>query len=111
MQYDPKQLKASLEEATTTLPNLIHSRPMFGGFGVYADGIIFCTLSNVGIGLKLNKVDFDEVIELGGAPLVYEPGQPPSKTYALVPPEWHMDEAKLGEWAARAVRFVKGKSK
>ncbi|MBI1755862.1 MAG: TfoX/Sxy family protein [Fimbriimonas ginsengisoli] len=108
MNYDPKALLPKLEAATADLPYLFRHRAMFGGFGVYANDKMTATLSNVGIGFKLSPSDHAELLRQGGVGLAYEPGQPPSKSYALVPADWHEDAAKLREWAERSAKFVTG---
>lgn len=106
MDHDPKVLKQIVEEILIELKIDYRFRPMFGGFGVYAENVIFSTLSNVGIGLKLSSADHAELCTLGGVGLAYEPGSKPSKTYAVPPEDWLSKKENLTEWINRSVRFV-----
>ena len=84
---------------------------MFGGFGVYVEDRIFISLSNVGVAFKLSASDHAALLAEGGEGLSYEPSTPPSKSYAVVPSEWHDKPAKLSEWATLSARFVLGATK
>jgi TfoX/Sxy family transcriptional regulator of competence genes len=81
---------------------------MFGGIGVYADGRMFCSLSDVGLALKLSPTDREALLKVRGAkPLQYEPDSPASKTYVVVPNAMLEDRKALGAWISRSAAFVK----
>ena len=103
MAHDPKSLQATLTEAAP--PELdVAFRAMFGGIMAYADGKPFASLSNVGLALKLVGSERDAMLALpGAAPLRYEPDQPPSKSYVLVPDALLSAPDQLRPWVVRCV--------
>ena len=83
-------------------------KPMFGGIGVYADGRMCISLSDVGLALKLGETERAGLLKLKGArPLQYEPNSPPSKSYVVVPDSMLKDRAELGRWIAISAAFVR----
>lgn len=70
----------------------------------YAEGKPFASLSNVGLALKLSGGDHAEMLALeGAAALRYEPDQPASKSYVVVPGPMLSDRSRLRSWIARSV--------
>jgi TfoX/Sxy family transcriptional regulator of competence genes len=107
MSHEPAALLKTLETAAPRDIALL-SKPMFGGIGVYADGRMFCSLSNVGLALKLGDDDRAALLKVKGArPLQYEPDMPPSKTYVVVPAAMLKERKVLEEWIGRSAAFVK----
>jgi TfoX/Sxy family transcriptional regulator of competence genes len=102
MEHDPKRLQAVLQQAAPPdLPLLF--RPMFGGIMGYAGGKPFASLSNVGLALKLGGADHAALLaQPGAAALRYEPDQPASKSYVVVPDAMLSDPALLRPWIARS---------
>lgn len=101
MKHDPKALQAVMEAASPDLE--LNFRPMFGGIFGYAAGKAFASLSNVGLALKMTGVDHAALSEVPGvAPLRYEPNDPPSKSYLLLPDRMLSDPDGLGYWIARS---------
>ena len=107
MEHDPKELRAVMEAASP--PDLeLGFRPMFGGIMGYAGGQAFASLSNVGLALKMNGTDHSALSELPGVkPLRYEPDDPPSKTYLLLPDAMLSDRDSLRSWIARSAAGLK----
>jgi TfoX/Sxy family transcriptional regulator of competence genes len=102
MPHDPKVLQTHLEAAA---PPHVHwrFRPMFGGIGAYADDRMCVSLSDVGLAVKLTPAAQAELLKHKGARrLQYEPSQPPSKTYIVVPDAMLKDRKALGHWLALA---------
>jgi TfoX/Sxy family transcriptional regulator of competence genes len=98
----PASLQKIVEGAASPELELLF-RPMFGGISVYSGGRVFCTLSDVGLALKLAGDDHAALLKLKGAkPLQYEPSSPPSKTYVVVPVGMLTDRKTLGAWLARS---------
>jgi TfoX/Sxy family transcriptional regulator of competence genes len=94
-------------EASNTPELELMFRPMFGGIGVYAHGRMFCSLSDVGLALKLTGADRDELLKLRGAKaLQYEPSMPPSNTYVVVPGTMLKDLKLLSRWLVRSAAAV-----
>jgi TfoX/Sxy family transcriptional regulator of competence genes len=100
MPHVPARLQSHVEAAAP--PDIeLRFKPMFGGIGVYADGRMCISLSDVGLALKLGEADRAELLKLKGAkPLQYEPSAPPSKSYVVVPASMLTDRAELGRWIA-----------
>jgi TfoX/Sxy family transcriptional regulator of competence genes len=100
--HDPKILQALLTEAAP--PDLeLTFRPMFGGIMSYAESKVFASLSNVGLAPKLAGPDRDALLaEPGARPLRYEPDQPPSKSYVVVPETMLSDLDVLRRWIGRS---------
>ena len=103
MAHDPRTLQATCREAAP--PDLeLDFRPMFGGIMGYAAGKVFASLSDVGLALKLAGPDREALLATPGSkPLQYEPDQPPSKSYVVVPEALLADPAGLRTWIARSV--------
>jgi len=84
---DANKLQASMEAAlgAEAAAYDMHYQPMFGGIIAYTSGRPFASLSNAGIAVKL-AADGRLVLEkAGGYPLRYNPDDPPSKSYTVIP--------------------------
>ncbi len=111
VEHDPGQLRLLLEAAMPDGVEL-RARPMFGGIMAYANGLPFASLSNVGLALKLTAAEGRELCAVPGAkPLQYEPDQPPSKSYVVVPDGFFDDPGLLRAWIARSVAGLKSAPK
>ena len=111
MVHDPKNLQAVMEAASP--PDLeLGFRPMFGGIFGYAAGQAFASLSNVGVALKMTGADHLALSEVPDVkPLRYEPNDPPSKSYLLLPEAILSDPDSLRMWMARRAAGLKPKTK
>ena len=111
MEHDAKRLQAVMEAASP--PDLeLSFRPMFGGIFGYAAGQAFASLSNVGLALKMTGADHASLSELPDVkPLRYEPNDPPSKSYLLLPDAMLSDPDSLRLWIARSAAGLKPKTK
>lgn len=109
MAHDPKLLQPILAGAAP--PDLdITFRPMFGGLFAYADGKPFASLSDVGLALKFAGGDRDAILALPGAePLRYEPDQPASKSYVVIPEPMLSEPDELRSWVIRSVSGLQPK--
>ena len=102
MTYDPESLRKIVEGAASPELELLF-RPMFGGIGVYARGRMFCSLSDVGLALKLVGDEHAALLKVRGAePLQYDASMPPSKSYVVVPASMLRNRRMLGTWISRA---------
>lgn len=111
MEHDPKALQAVMETASPPDLELVF-RPMFGGIMGYAGGQVFASLSNVGLALKMAGADHAALSEVPGVkPLRYEPGDPPSKSYLLLPDAMLSDANSLRAWIARSATGLKPSTK
>jgi TfoX/Sxy family transcriptional regulator of competence genes len=111
VEHDPKELQAIVEAASP--PDLdLGFRPMFGGIFGYAAGQAFASLSNVGLALKMTGADYAALSAVPDVkPLRYEPDDPPSKTYLLLPDAILADPDSLRSWITRSAASLKPKSK
>lgn len=109
MTHDPKLLQPVLAAAAP--PDLdVTFRPMFGGLFAYANGKPFASLSDVGLALKFAGSERDAILALpGAAPLRYEPDQPASKSYVVVPETMLSEPAELRSWVVRSVSGLPAK--
>jgi TfoX/Sxy family transcriptional regulator of competence genes len=111
LEHDPKDLKALMEAASP--PDMeLSFRPMFGGIFGYAAEQAFASLSNVGLALKMSGADHASLSDLPDVkPLRYEPTDPPSKSYLLLPDAMLSDPDSLRLWIARSAAGLKPKNK
>ena len=111
MGHDPKNLQSAMEAASP--PDLaLEFRPMFGGIMGYAAGQVFASLSNVGLALKMTGADHAALSEVPDVePLRYQPDDPPSKTYLLLPDAMLSDPESLRLWMARSAAGLKPTTK
>lgn len=103
MAHDPKHLQTVVEAAAP--PDLeVTFRAMFGGIMAYAEGKPFVSLSDVGLAVKLWGDAHSELLAAPGAkPLQYDPSQPVSKSYVVVPEAMLNDRDALRGWLKRSV--------
>lgn len=111
VEHDPKELQAVMKAASP--PDLeLGFRPMFGGIFGYAAGKAFASLSNVGLALKMTGADHSALSEVPDVkPLQYEPDDPPSKSYLLLPDAMLTDPDSLRSWMARSAAGCKPATK
>ncbi len=85
--YVAKDLQKIIEDALgpEAVEYEIRFQAMFGGVLGYAFERPFASLYQAGIALKLSPEDRDRLIKAGGFPLRYEPDDPPSKSYTVIP--------------------------
>ncbi len=82
-------------------------RAMFGGVGVYAHGQMFASLSNAGLALKLSPQAQTALLQEDGAKrLQYEPTDPPSKHYIVLPQPILNDHDLLASWIRQSIDHV-----
>jgi TfoX/Sxy family transcriptional regulator of competence genes len=99
----PRALKDTIENVLgpAMMVEEITFRAMFGGFMAYTMGRPFASLSNAGIALKLATEDSASLSDGNlGFPLRYEPRDPPSKSYTVLP------EESYGKNAARLESYL-----
>jgi len=83
-------------------------RNMFGGAGVYADGVMFALLADDVFYLKANETSARAFEAEGMGPFTYAPaGKPPvAMSYWEVPPRLLEEPEELVEWAREAHRIA-----
>ena len=89
-------------------------RNMFGGAGVYADGVMFAILADDTLYLKTNAVSAFAYANEGMTPFKYTPRgkEPVAMSYWEVPPRLLEEPDELAAWAREAHRIaLAGKEK
>ena len=83
-------------------------RNMFGGAGVYADGVMFAILADDTLYLKTNAVSALAYASEGMTPFKYTPRskEPVAMSYWEVPPRLLEEPDELAVWAREAHRIV-----
>lgn len=94
----------------------VYSKSMFGGFGVFLDGLMFGLIANNELYLKVDEVNLDEFESLGLQPFTYEAkGKPMNLSYFQVPEECIENAGLLAQWGnsgfGAALRAAAKKSK
>lgn len=96
----------------------VYSKAMFGGFGVFLDGLMFGLIANNELDLKVDRDNLAEFEELDLEPFTYEAkGKPMNLSYYQVPEECIEDSELLIRWgnsgfgAALRAAAKKGKSR
>lgn len=109
--HDPKRLQAIFEETipASTVAGMPSFRPMFGGVLGYLDGRAWASFSNVGLAIKIAPKEQEEFLAIPGTDrLRYEPSDPPSKQYLLVPEAWLVaGDSNLAAWIRRSGDYVR----
>lgn len=87
----------------------ITSRSMFGGWGIYQNGIFFALISDGELYFKVDESNIEDYKERKSHPFVYEThGKKMEMSYWLLPEEILEDRTELPEWIEKS---VKAKSK
>jgi DNA transformation protein len=98
-----REFRDFVEELLTGL-GPVQIKPMFGGAGVYADGVNFGLIADDTLYLKVdegNRAAFDAE---GMSPFVYRArGKPISMSYWQVPDRLLDDAEAMADWAHRAL--------
>lgn len=85
--------------------NGLECKPMFGGFGLYFNGIFFGVIADGCVFFKTNISTADAYKEKGMLP--FSPNEKQTlKNYYEVPAEILEDEELLAEWAIQAGRIT-----
>lgn len=83
-------------------------RRMFGGFGIYLDGLMFGLIAYDKLYFKVDAENRAEYEEAGCGPFTYEGKRKPVQlSYWLVPDDVYDDIDTLSGWAERAHQAAK----
>ena len=92
----------NLEEVFTSF-GPIHTKRMFGGYGVYHDNLMFGLVADDVLYLKANEDSSNNFIELGLQQFEYEKaGKIIKMSYYMAPEEIFDDQEKAHDWAVLA---------
>ncbi len=76
---------------------------MFGGFGVYLDGLMFGLIAYDTLYFKVDDGNRQEYIDAGEPPFTYQgKSRPVEMSYYRVPERLFDNPVELAEWAERA---------
>ncbi len=88
----------------------ITPKRMFGGVGIYADGIFFAILDNDRLFLKVDDSNRADFVRAGKGPFEpYGPGGGETMQYYEVPIAVLEDADELGRWATKAIAVAVAK--
>ncbi len=89
----------------------ISARAMFGGYGIYQDGLIFAIIAEDQLYFKVDDSNRAEYEALGSHPFVYSQGNHKKATmsYWLVPESVLEDKEAIRLWVEKSVRITKQK--
>ena len=80
----------------------VTARPMFGGYGLYAGGVMFAALDDDEMFLRTAEAAREDFAAAGSRPFAPIPGAKPMLGYWLVPGDVLEDRMVLPRWAERA---------
>ena len=92
----------------------LNSRAMFGGWGIYKNGVIFAIIVDGELYFKVNDQNLQQFKKLGSHPFVYFQAKHKSVTmsYWLLPQQIMEDLELLAEWVEQSVQVsVQSKKK
>ncbi|MEK7559368.1 MAG: TfoX/Sxy family protein [Patescibacteria group bacterium] len=101
-----------IEEVLREIPG-ITSRSMFGGWGIYKDGIFFALIADNQLYFKVDDSNKKDYQNLGSEPFVYESKHGKmTMSYWLLPEEVMSDKERLKDWVDKSVEAsIKSKKK
>ncbi len=83
----------------------VKSRAMFGGYGIYKDGVIFSIIAEGRLYFKVNDSNRADYEQAGSKPFTYT--MPNKKTMTMsyweLPEEVMEDREAVGDWVRKAV--------
>jgi DNA transformation protein len=84
-------------------------RRMFGGAGIYADGVMIALVADEVIYLKVDDETAEAFEQEGLAPFTYskKPGRQTVMSYRRMPDRCYDDSDELARWASRALAAAK----
>lgn len=87
-------------------------RRMFGGAGVYADGVMFALISDRAIYLKTDETNAPDFERENLPPFQYEAknGRRAVMSYFRMPERFYDDPDELAQWAARSLAVAQRKA-
>ncbi len=91
----------------------VTARAMFGGYGIYAEGVMFALIAYEVLYFKVdegNRADYEAV---GMGPFIYSrDGKDMVMSYYQIPPDVYEDLGTLSDWVDRALAAARrGKRK
>lgn len=86
----------------------VTARSMFGGYGLYLDGVMFGLIANDTLYFKVDDGNRDDYVKAGTGPFTYEgKRRPVEMSYYRIPDAVMEDPTTLASWAERAHQAAK----
>ncbi len=85
----------------------VYVQRMFGGVGLYRDGLMFGLVANNAAYLKVDETNKDKFLEAGSEPLKPFPNRPTLLSYFEIPPDVLEDRDELIKWAEESLSIQK----
>jgi len=82
-------------------------RKMFGGAGLYRDGLMFGLVADDVLYLKVDDTIRDKYLAAGSAPFKPYPDKPAMASYYEIPPDVQENPEELIEWADESLSVQK----
>ena len=82
-------------------------RKMFGGAGLYRDGLMFGLVADDVLYLKVDETTQDKYVAAGSAPFKPYPNKPAMSSYYEIPPDILENPEELIEWADESLSVQK----
>ncbi|MBT3362579.1 MAG: TfoX/Sxy family protein [Chloroflexi bacterium] len=91
----------------------ISSRAMFGGYGIYKEGIIFAIIADEQLYFKVDQSNRSDYEQYGSHPFVYSQGKTKSTTmsYWELPADIQEDRHEIAKWVEKAYEVSKNRKK
>lgn len=100
------QYRAFIRDALSGL-GCVEIRSMFGGAGVFLDGVMFAILADTGLYLKCDDTNRPDFEQAGTTPFTYSSkGKQVAMGYWLVPEYLFEDGDEMTTWAGKAHRVA-----
>ena len=82
----------------------ISSRAMFGGYGIYKDGVIFAIIADEQLYFKVDESNRKDYEQYGSHPFVYSQGKQKSTTmsYWELPADIMEDRGEITRWVDKS---------
>lgn len=84
----------------------VTARRMFGGAGLYCDGVMFGLIADDVAYLKVDDSNRDDFIEAGSSPFRPYPDRTVTLSYYAIPADVLEDRDELAKWARRALSIA-----
>jgi len=89
----------------------VSARKMFGGAGLYCDGVMFGLIADDVTYLKVDDSNRDDFIKAGSSPFQPYPDKAATMSYYEIPADVLEDREELAKWAQHALTAAKRKRK
>ena len=108
MKKDTRFAQFVTEDLLAEIPG-IKAKPMFGGHGIYKEGIIFAIIAEGQLYFKVDEQTEGEYKKLGSSPFTYTmPNKKPmTMSYWLLPADIMESRSELSLWVNAAVMASK----